>query len=71
MDIQLGREGPVLERHDGWRWAGLMLVWICWMVRRGYWLMDGDAVVGRCGEQVQLLVVVVGICRRGGVGIRG
>ena len=33
--------------------------------------MDGDdAVVGRGGEQVQLLVVVVGICRRGGVGIR-
>ena len=33
-------------------------------------MMDGDAVVGRGGEQVQLLVVVVGICRRGGVGIR-
>ena len=32
--------------------------------------MDGDAVVRRGGEQVQLLVVVVGICRRGGVGIR-
>ena len=31
--------------------------------------MDGDAVVGRGGEQVQLLGIVVGICRRGGVGI--
>ena len=32
--------------------------------------MDGDAVVGRGGEPVQLLVVVVGFCRRDGVGIR-
>ena len=31
--------------------------------------MGGDAVVGPGGEQVQLLVIVVGICRRGGVGI--
>ena len=29
--------------------------------------MDGEAVVGRGGGRVQLLVVVVGICRRGGV----
>ena len=32
--------------------------------------MGGDAVVVRGGEQVQLLVVVVGILRRNGVGIR-
>ena len=32
--------------------------------------MDGDAVVGRGCGQVQLLVVVVGIGRHGGVGIR-
>ena len=29
--------------------------------------MAGDAVVGCGGELVQLLVVVVGVCRRGGV----
>ena len=33
-------------------------------------MMDGDAVVGRGGEQGQLLIVVVDICRRDGVGIR-
>ena len=33
--------------------------------------MDGDAVAERGGEQVQLLVVVVGICRRDGVDNEG
>ena len=33
-------------------------------------MMGGDAVVGRGVGQFQVLVVVVGICRRWGVGIR-